>query len=328
MSKISPALLSIPAAAYLLGSIPFGLLLTRLFGGGDVRKSGSGNIGATNVARVAGTLPGILTLLFDVAKGAAAVWLAGRVSNESATWMMIAALATLLGHCFPIWLKFRGGKGVATAAGAFLVLCPAALLGSVILFLLVVFFWRYISLASISAADLYSLGAASRAAADRHFWRAGRGGDHHLQTRRQHPAAGARRRAKIFLRQKERRRVSRIAILGGGSWGTALAIVLARARRKHDISLWIRDPALAESVQRDRENFSYLPGHRLAPEISVTCEIHDAISGAQILVGAIPTAHARAVYSTAAKGASPRAAFVSAAKGLEPATHKIGRAHV
>src|SRR5260221_7672766 len=151
MSKILPALLRIPAAAYLLGSIPFGLLLTRLFGAGDVRKSGSGNIGATNVARVAGTLPGILTLLFDVAKGAAAVWLAGRV-NESATWMMIAALATLLGHCFPIWLKFRGGKGVATAAGAFLVLCPAALLGSVILFLLVVFFWRYISLASISAA--------------------------------------------------------------------------------------------------------------------------------------------------------------------------------
>src|SRR6266849_4012690 len=132
MYKISPALLSIPFAAYVLGSIPFGLLLSRVFGGGDVRKSGSGNIGATNVARVAGRLPGILTLLFDVAKGAAAVWLAGRVSNESATWMMIAALATLLGHCFPIWLKFRGGKGVATAAGAFL--------------------WRYISLASISAA--------------------------------------------------------------------------------------------------------------------------------------------------------------------------------
>src|SRR5258707_6507695 len=151
MSKILPALLSIPAAAYLLGSIPFGLLLTRLFGGGDVRKSGSGNIGATNVARVAGTLPGILTLLFDVAKGAAAVWLAGRVSNESATWMMIAALAALLGHCFPIWLKFRGGKGVATAAGAFLVLCPPALLGSIILFLLVLYFLRYVSLASIAA---------------------------------------------------------------------------------------------------------------------------------------------------------------------------------
>jgi acyl phosphate:glycerol-3-phosphate acyltransferase len=152
MSKISLALLSIPFAAYLLGSIPFGLLLTKLFGSGDVRKSGSGNIGATNVARVAGWLPGILTLLLDVAKGAAAVWLAGRVSNESATCVMIAALAALLGHCYPVWLKFRGGKGVATAAGAFLVLCGPALLGSVIVFLLVAFFWRYVSLASISAA--------------------------------------------------------------------------------------------------------------------------------------------------------------------------------
>ena len=152
MSKFPLGLLGIPVAAYLLGSIPFGLLLTRLFGGVDVRKSGSGNIGATNVARVAGPLAGILTLLCDAGKGAAAVWLAGRVSNESATWMMIAALGALLGHCFPIWLKFRGGKGVATAAGAFFVLCPAALLGSVIVFLLVVIFWRYVSLASISAA--------------------------------------------------------------------------------------------------------------------------------------------------------------------------------
>src|SRR6202521_3238489 len=134
MSRISLALLSIPFAAYLLGSIPFGVALTRLFGGGDVRKSGSGNIGATNVARVAGPLPGIMKLLFDVGKGAAAVWLAGRVSNESATWMIIAALAALLGHCYPIWLKFRGGKGVATAAGAFLELCAPAMLGSVIVF--------------------------------------------------------------------------------------------------------------------------------------------------------------------------------------------------
>ena len=142
----------IPMAAYLLGSIPFGLLFTRLFGGGDVRKVGSGNIGATNVARAAGPVPAVLTLLFDTAKGAVPVWLAGRASNESAAWMMLAALGALLGHCFPVWLKFRGGKGVATAAGAFVVLCPAALVGSVILFLLVLFFWRYVSLASISAA--------------------------------------------------------------------------------------------------------------------------------------------------------------------------------
>jgi len=152
MPQISLALLSIPLGAYLLGSIPFGLLFTRLFGGGDVRKSGSGNIGATNVARVAGPVPALLTLLFDFAKGAAPVWIAGRLSNESATWMMSAGLAALIGHCFPIWLKFRGGKGVATAAGTFLALCSPALLGSLILFLIVLYFWRYVSLASISAA--------------------------------------------------------------------------------------------------------------------------------------------------------------------------------
>jgi len=151
MPKISLALLSIPLGAYLLGSIPFGLLFTRLFGGGDVRKAGSGNIGATNVARVAGPVPAVLTLIFDFAKGAAPVWLAGRLTEESAMWMVSAALGAILGHCFPVWLKFRGGKGVATAAGAFCALSPAALLGSVILFLLVLFFWRYVSLASISA---------------------------------------------------------------------------------------------------------------------------------------------------------------------------------
>jgi len=145
-------LAAIPVASYLLGSIPFGLLLGKLFGARDVRKSGSGNIGATNVARVAGPLAGILTLLLDAAKGALAVLLAARVSDQSATWMMIAGLCALVGHCFPIWLRFHGGKGVATAAGVFLVLCPPAFLGATILFFLVVLYWRFVSLGSISAA--------------------------------------------------------------------------------------------------------------------------------------------------------------------------------
>lgn len=152
MFGIPITLLCIPIAAYILGSIPFGLLLTRLIGGADVRKEGSGNIGAANVARVAGTLPGILTLVLDAAKGAAAVLLAEHLSNESAGWMMIAGFAALVGHCFPIWLNFKGGKGVATAAGLFLVLCPLAFLGSLLLFILVVIFWRYVSLGSIAAA--------------------------------------------------------------------------------------------------------------------------------------------------------------------------------
>jgi glycerol-3-phosphate acyltransferase PlsY len=152
MAEISLRLVWIPVAAYLLGAIPFGLILGRLFGSADVRKAGSGNIGATNVARVAGPIAGVFTLVLDAAKGAAAVWLAGRFANDSATWMVIAGLAALLGHCFPIWLRFRGGKGVATAAGVFLVLCPLALLGSLTLFILVVVFWRYVSLGSIAAA--------------------------------------------------------------------------------------------------------------------------------------------------------------------------------
>src|SRR6266849_2201636 len=111
----------IPIAGYLLGSIPFGLILAKILGGRDVRKAGSGNIGATNVARVAGPFAGILTLILDVAKGAGAVLLAAQFSLGSTLWMMVAGLCALVGHCFPAWLKFRGGKGVATAAAMLIV---------------------------------------------------------------------------------------------------------------------------------------------------------------------------------------------------------------
>ena len=147
----------IPFVGYVLGSVPFGVLLAKVFKGGDVRKAGSGNIGATNVARVAGLAAGILTLLLDAAKGAAAVGIAARFTRDSATWMSAAGLAALFGHCFPAWLGFRGGKGVATAAGVFGVLCPPAFLAAVLLFVIVVGFWRYVSLASISAAAVMPL---------------------------------------------------------------------------------------------------------------------------------------------------------------------------
>jgi acyl phosphate:glycerol-3-phosphate acyltransferase len=152
MREWDETLIAIPAAAYLLGSIPFGLLLAKLFGTADIRKVGSGNIGATNVVRVAGPVAGILTLLLDAGKGALAVLLAVRLAEESSLWLMLAGICALLGHCFPIWLGFRGGKGVATAAGVFLVLCPLACLGAALLFLLVVGYWRFVSLGSISAA--------------------------------------------------------------------------------------------------------------------------------------------------------------------------------
>ncbi|HMI51308.1 MAG TPA: glycerol-3-phosphate 1-O-acyltransferase PlsY [Candidatus Saccharimonadales bacterium] len=157
MNDWLPIAVSIPAASYLLGSIPFGLLLSTLLGRGDVRRAGSGNIGATNVARVAGPLAGILTLVLDATKGSAAVLFADYLSSGNSSWMMLAGLFALIGHCFPIWLKFKGGKGVATAAGVFLILCPAALLGSLILFIIFVAFWRYVSLGSIAAATAMPL---------------------------------------------------------------------------------------------------------------------------------------------------------------------------
>ena len=152
MSFFTPTTFLLLAAAYLLGSIPFGMILAKLFAGSDIRKSGSGNIGATNVARVVGTSAGILTLVLDVAKGAAAVWLAGRVTEQSSTAMTLAGVAALLGHCFPVWLRFKGGKGVATALGVFLMLAPLAALGSLLVFIVVSVVWRYVSLGSVSAA--------------------------------------------------------------------------------------------------------------------------------------------------------------------------------
>ena len=146
-------------AAYALGSIPFGYLLVRIFRGEDVRKSGSGNIGATNVSRKSPML-GALTLLLDAAKGFCAVELAahsGLASGSSALARLMAAAAMLaiIGHMFPVWLKLRGGKGVATALGAFVRLDPLAVGIAFIIFVVVVLCSRRISVGSIVTAALF-----------------------------------------------------------------------------------------------------------------------------------------------------------------------------
>jgi acyl phosphate:glycerol-3-phosphate acyltransferase len=138
--------------AYLLGSIPFGLLIVKAQGGPDIRAIGSGNIGAANVTRHAGKFAGILTLLLDAGKGYAAVWLAGYFIHGNIRWMMVAAVCAVVGHMFPIWLGFQGGKGVSTGLGVFLPICWQAVAAGVVLWLAVVIFWRYSSLGSISAA--------------------------------------------------------------------------------------------------------------------------------------------------------------------------------
>ena len=140
-------------AAYLIGSIPFGYLIVRKKLGGDIRETGSGGTGATNVSRRAGKAAGVLTLLLDAAKGSAAVLIAKTMTGDE--WVIaFAAIAALVGHIFPVWLGFRGGKGVATGVGIFLVLAPIPLLCAGVVFLAIVLLTRYVSLGSITAAIL------------------------------------------------------------------------------------------------------------------------------------------------------------------------------
>ncbi len=153
-----PAILLIAAAAYLLGSIPIGYLLVRFFRRQDIRSVGSGNIGATNVLRYGGKSLGAVTFLLDMLKGSGSVWLGALIAAHLALTFPIrdaqalAALFAVLGHIFPVWLRFRGGKGVATGFGVFLVAAPCAALAAIAVFALVLLITRYVSLASILGA--------------------------------------------------------------------------------------------------------------------------------------------------------------------------------
>lgn len=149
------------AVAYLLGSIPFSFLVVKAVAGADIRQHGSRNVGATNVARSFGKWPGIIALILDGAKGWAAVALArwlvawpdwSAPVRSASFWVTLAAVIAVLGHMFPVWLKFHGGKGVATATGAFLAIDPKALGAGLIVFLIVLIATRIVSLASILSA--------------------------------------------------------------------------------------------------------------------------------------------------------------------------------
>ena len=151
-----PALLLV--LAYLIGAIPCGYLLVRWKTGGDVRASGSGNIGATNVWRTTSRATGLATLALDIAKGYLAVWIAGRLAGGSPIWMSAAALAVMAGHAYPVFLRFQGGKAVASFVGAFLCLAPLALAAQVLVFVAVVAWTRHISMGSIVGAATFPLG--------------------------------------------------------------------------------------------------------------------------------------------------------------------------
>jgi glycerol-3-phosphate acyltransferase PlsY len=159
MDLFRPAIVII--VAYLIGSIPFGYLIVRHKVGEDVRESGSGGTGATNVSRRAGKAAGVVTLLLDALKGAVAIVVAHRLIGEvgpNIDWLTaVAAMAAIAGHIFPVWLRFRGGKGVATGVGVFLMLAPIAVSCAAIMFLVLVFITKYVSLGSIVAAAMIPL---------------------------------------------------------------------------------------------------------------------------------------------------------------------------
>jgi len=146
-------------AAYIVGGIPFGFIFYRALRGGDIREVGSGNIGATNITRTAGWGLGLLTLALDAGKGALAAG-AGLALMGDPAWAAASGFAAIVGHCFPVWLSFRGGKGVATGAGAFLVLDPIAMVAALAIFLLGALLTRVVAVGSILSAVAYALVAA------------------------------------------------------------------------------------------------------------------------------------------------------------------------
>src|SRR5579863_7914339 len=144
------------AYSYLLGSIPFGYILVRAFRGQDVRQTGSGNIGATNVSRTSKGL-GALTLILDALKGLSAVVITRMIFPANRTLLGTAALFAIVGHMFPVWLRFRGGKGVATGLGSFVILTPKTILVMLVVFVVIFLAFRYVSLASILTVALFPL---------------------------------------------------------------------------------------------------------------------------------------------------------------------------
>jgi acyl phosphate:glycerol-3-phosphate acyltransferase len=147
------------AAAYLVGAVPVGYLIARLFGVTDIRRRGSGNIGATNVLRTAGRLPGLVTLAGDIAKGWLAVTLAGKIDGDTPAALAVGAVAAVVGNCWSVFLGFRGGKGVATGLGALLRLTPLATLAALPVFLAIVVTTRFVSLGSLLGAACVPFGA-------------------------------------------------------------------------------------------------------------------------------------------------------------------------
>ena len=291
-------------------------LVGRLATGIDVRRAGSGNVGAANVLRTSGVAMAVCVLLLDMAKGAASVlWVARLTPGESGP--ALAGLAAVVGHVYPVWLRFRGGKGVATAAGVFSVLTPLAIGPAAVVFVLTVWSTRYISLGSILATlALESAGVDHRRLVCRHGHGRGRRRVDRVPAPLQHrpPArrvGASHRPAGHVMRQ--------VAILGAGSFGTALAGA-SGAGRPSRAAVGPRCRRWPPRSTRRRENAVYLPGVELPPSVTATGDLGEALAGSELIIVAVPSHGLRHVMVAARPHLPAAATIVSTTKGLEEGT--------
>lgn len=326
------------AIAYLLGSIPFGLLIG-LMSGRDVRQLGSGNIGFANVLRTIGWRAGLPCFICDVMKGfAPAFWIAPALCPDDPSHLpqVLAGIAAICGHNFPVWLRFKGGKGVATSAGALLAILPGPLLVAFSAWFLVVLTTRYMSLGSL-VAGVVLLSA--------HLAQVGGGLflpdalpititvfvlvtlvfiQHRSNIRRL--IHGTEPRIFVATDQAEvsavvnRSDCRRVTILGAGGWGTAMGNLLAS--NNLTVTLWGHCPDHLHALATDGENKMFLPGIKIDPAIQYQADMKIALKNADIVIVAIPTQFLRASLA-AAKGLIPaNVPIISLTKGIEHETLK------
>ena len=270
---------------------------------------------------------GILTFVLDGSKGFAAVLVAeglarGRAAESGQHLAVTAAFFVVIGHVFPVWLKWKGGKGVATAFGAFLALCPWAALSALGIWIVLVALTRFVSLASIVAAVLLPFLTVWLSPARFGIATTLGGVCQLLAGCRETPAefcAPPERHGAWLWRLAEERSMSKVAIVGSGSWGTALALSLAR-RGDHSLRLWCHSPAICASIQKQRENTTYLPGFAIPERIHATPDLATALSQADIVISVVPSQHVRDTYQRLAPFLRPHQLLLSATKGIEDQT--------
>ena len=263
--------------AYFIGSVPFALLLARRWHVADLRRVGSGNLGAANVMRASGVTAGILVALLDMTKGAASVWLAERFTT-SAVAPAAAGVAAIVGHIYPVWLRLPRGQG--RCDGVRRLLAADAVGGAAG----ARHFHRRRLADEVHLAGIGPRVIGTAAARLSHRQSSGggrrrqRGGDaHHLPSSIQYDPAPRPHRAASGCA-----RVKKIAVLGAGSWGTALSVHLGRL--DHDVCLWARDGALVDEMRASRVNDVYLPGVVLPETVSITPDVAAAVAGRNLMV--------------------------------------------